>query len=84
MIGHQAVSIEEEWKFTFLQCEERKKFLIVCRRVEYLSSIVATRDHMIETAFDINSPFSRHGRRMLERGLDVRQRIDSAPVMFDA
>ena len=43
------------------------------RRIEYLPAIIATGDHMIETAFDINSRFSRHGRRMPGLDLCVRQ-----------
>ena len=81
MIGHEAVGIEKEWQSILLNFKQRKKLLIVCRRIEYLSSIIATGDHMIETAFDINSRFSRHGRRMLERGLDVRQHINFAVVL---
>jgi hypothetical protein len=71
MIGHQAVSIEEEWQSTLLNFKEGKKLLIVIRRVEDPASIVAARDHMIETAFDINSRFARHGTRMLKRGFHV-------------
>ena len=39
--------------------------------VEDSAAIIATGDHMIETAFDINSRFSRHGRRILEREFHV-------------
>jgi hypothetical protein len=48
VIGHEAVSVEKEWKSLLLSLEERKELLIISRIVEDSLPIITPRDYMIE------------------------------------
>ena len=65
VVGHQTVGVEKERQADLLHGEERKELLIVRRRVEYLSPVVASRDHMIETTGNFSTSFAGHAPRML-------------------
>jgi len=54
MNGHQAISIKEKWEPPLLPCQKRKELFVVGRRVEYLPAIIATRDHVLQTAFNFH------------------------------
>ena len=55
MIGHEAVSVNEEWQSSLLDFEQREKLLVVIVAVKDLLSVIAARDYVIEAALDFNA-----------------------------
>ena len=55
----------EEWQPAFLDCEERKEFVIVVWAVEDHATVIATCDHVVQTTLDFDSWFSGHDARIL-------------------
>ena len=55
MIGHEAVSVNEEWQSSLLDFEQREKLLVVIVTVKDLLSVIAARDYVIEAALDFNA-----------------------------
>ena len=61
VVWHQAISIEKEGKFGFLLLEDGGELEVVVVRSEYLSTIIPSRDDVIEPSPDFDPWFSRHG-----------------------
>jgi hypothetical protein len=67
VIGHQAVSVEQERQPALLDFEQREKPLVVVIVLEDLLTIVATRNYVIET-LDFNAWLAGHRARVLSDG----------------
>ena len=65
VISHQAVSIKEEWEFALLNRQQREKLFRVCRRIEYLATIIAASNDVIEPTCNLRARSPSHGARML-------------------
>ena len=79
MIGHQTISVKEEWESPLLLCQKRKELFVVCRRVEYLPAIIATRDHVIQAAFNFHPRAPGHEKRML---VSLRFAVNALVIRF--
>jgi hypothetical protein len=61
VVGHQAISVEKEGKLGLLALENTGEPKVVIMGSENLSTIIAARDDMIESAADFYPWFARHG-----------------------
>jgi hypothetical protein len=60
VISHQTIGVKEEWHSALLGCEERQELLIVLIAIEDRLAVIAARDYVIKSTFDLHSRFPGH------------------------
>lgn len=60
MVRHKAVGIQVKWQLVLLGVQQLEEFVVIFTRMKNVLAIVASRDHMIKPALDLDPGFSRH------------------------
>ena len=60
MVGHETVGVEEEWQLALLRRKQREKLLIVSTGVKDLTTIIAPRNHVVQTTLKFGARVSDH------------------------
>jgi hypothetical protein len=64
VVRHQTVSVEEKGRAVLLFCQQREEFQKVIVTVKDVLPVIAARYYMIETALNLGSQLSSHGRAL--------------------